>query len=369
MQPGRQRVRHKFLQTESTNRQSSGTLLSLFVLYRCSWNSYTGVVYFSKEGSNRIVQEEELIAMGRRCMELTDDLWRMPEHTLYRDLQNVDITIEIFHRNYVAFDTSLTFLASDSRAAPFFVVRNHDKFLRAGKEVVFYLHNYVASALSLVDHSRNVYEGRLNQLIQPFPGYKERIAKEFAHDPLARFVIGLRIYCQHSKSPSISVQTTNPGGRLVRKVQLPLSSLLTFSGWSSEAKAYLSTIEGGVDIQQVATIYHDRVIAFHQWVQEQHEKIYAADFQRFREKEREVLLLQLETNIEHHLLALSKGNTLMKRLDVFTHVLSSEDFVRLEQEPLTLHEQACLAITLYEQRLEIPLPEKIKEKIFQLYEE
>ncbi len=74
-------------------------------------------------------------------------------------------------------------------------------------------------------------------------------------------------------------------------------------------------------------------------------------------------------HIEHHLLAISKGNNTLKRLDVFTHVLSSGDFARLEQEPVTLHKQACLAITLYEQRLETSLPEKIKEKIFQLYEE
>ncbi len=307
--------------------------------------------------------------MGKRCMDLSDELWQMPEHKLYRDLQEVDISIEIFHRNYVAFDTLLTFLASDERADRLFVVRNHDRFLQAGKEVVLYLHNYVASALSLVDHSRNVYEGRLNKSIQPFPGYKERIDKEFDNDPLARFVLCLRQYCQHHKAPSINVLMTYSGERFVKKVQLPLSSLLTFTRWNSKAKAYLSTIEDGVDIQQVATKYHDKVMAFHQWVQERHEEIYAEDFQRFREKEREVLLLQLEINVEHHLLAISKGNNFLKRLDVFTHVLSSEDFAQLEQESLTLHEQACLAITLYEQKLGISLPEKIKEKIFHLYEE
>ncbi len=315
------------------------------------------------------MQEEELISMGQRCMSLSDELWQMPEHKLYRDLQEVDISIEIFHRNYVAFDTLLTFLASDERADHLFVVRNHDKFLQAGKEVVFYLHNYVASALSLADHARNLYEGRLNKSIQPFPGYKERKDKEFVDDPLARFVLCLRQYCQHRKAPSISVLMTYSGERLVRKAQLPLSSLLTFTGWNSKAKAYLSTIEDDVDIQQVATIYHDKVMAFHQWVQERHEKIYAEDFQRFREKEREVLLLQLEINVEHHLLAISKGNNILKRLDIFTHVLSSEDFARLEQGSLTLHEQACLAITLYEQKLGVSLPEKIKEKIFRLYEE
>ena len=317
------------------------------------------------------MQEEELISMGRRCMDLSDELWQMPEHTLYRELQGVDISIEIFHRNYVAFNTFLTFIASDERADHLFIERNRDKFRQAGKDVLFYLHTYVASALSLRDHSRNVYEGRgrLKKLIQPFPGYKERVDKEFTLDPLACFVQRLRVYCQHCNAPDIGVPMTYSGGRYVRKIQLPLSSLLTFEEWGEKANAYLSTIKDGVDIQQVATMYYDKVMAFHQWVQEQHEKIYAEDFQRFREKEREVLLLDLEINIEHHLLAISKGNNILKRLDVFTHVLSSGDFARLEQEPLILHEQACLAITLYEQRLETSLPKKIKEKIFQLYEE
>ncbi len=307
------------------------------------------------------MQEEELISMGRRCMDLSDELWQMPEHKLYRDLQGIDISIGTFRSNYVILNAFLTFLASDERANHLFITRNRDKFLEAGRHVVFCLHNYVASALSLVDHSRNVYEGRLNKLIQPFLGYKERKDKEFADDPLARFVIGLRQYCQHYKAPSIDVLTTYSGERFVRKIRLPLSSLLTLDDWHKKAKAYLRTVEDGVDIQQVATTYHDRVMAFHQWVQERHEEIYAEDFQRFREKEREVLLLQLEINVEHHLLAISKGNNTLKRLDVFTYVLSSGDFVRLEQEPLTLHEQACLAITLYEQRLETSLTEKIKE--------
>jgi len=255
--------------------------------------------------------------------------------------------------------------------ASIFSVRNRDKLRRAGKEVVFYLHNYVASALSLRDHSRNVYEGRgrLSQLIQPFPGYQERVAKEFKHDPLTCFVERLRVYCQHYSAPSIGVLMTYSGGRMVRKVQLPLESLLAFNDWGEKAKAYLSTLEGDIDLQQVVTIYHEKVMTFHRWVQERHEEVYAEDFQRFREKEREVLLLQLEINIDHHLLAISKGNTIMKRLDVFTYVLSSDDFARLEQESLTLQEQACLAITLYEQKIEIALPEKIKEKIFHLYEQ
>jgi hypothetical protein len=217
-----------------------------------------------------------------------------------------------------------------------------------------------------------VYEGRgrLKQLIQPFPEYKERVNKDFAHDPLVHFVERLRVYCQHYSAPHVSFHMaySDADGRFLRKVQLPLDRLLAFSDWE-KAKAYLTTLEGNVDIQQVATTYYEKVMAFHRWVREQHEEVYAADFQRYREKEREVLLLQLEGNIEHQLLDLTNGNTIMKKLDIFTHVLSSEDFAQLELPSLTLQEQARLAITLYEQKLEIPLPVRLKEKIFYLYEQ
>ena len=36
------------------------------------------------------MQEEELISMGRRCVELSDELEQMPENERYRELQSVD---------------------------------------------------------------------------------------------------------------------------------------------------------------------------------------------------------------------------------------------------------------------------------------
>ena len=83
-----------------------------------------------------------------------------------------------------------------------------------------------------------------------------------------------------------------------------------------------------------------------------------------------MLILRLEINIRHYLLAISKGNNNLKKIfDIFTHTLFSKDSAQKEQDSGTLHEQACLAIALNEQKLELTLPEKIKEKLFRLYEE
>lgn len=157
----------------------------------------------------------------------------MPEYKLYQDFASLDLSIYTFHKNYVALNTILTFLASDERADLFFAVRNRDKLAQVGRDVVCYIHNYVASALSLIDHTRNLYN-KLYVPAQQFPDYQERVTAEFVQDPLAQFVVCLRLYCQHYKAPNITVETTYPNGfnaRPVRRILLALTDLQTFDGW------------------------------------------------------------------------------------------------------------------------------------------
>lgn len=312
---------------------------------------------------------EESIARGKRILELSNKLWEMPEHKLYRDLKGFDLSLEIFHKNYVMLNTLLLFFTADPRSDHLYTVKNHHKFIEIGKDVVQHLHNYVASAQSLIDHSRRLYRN-LYQSTNRFPEYQPKVNTEFAQDPLAQFVICLRQYCQHYKAPSIQVRTTFPNGldgRPLRRVRISRDNLLTFDGWNKGAKEYLKTVVDAVDVQELATLYHDKVIAFHQWVQEKQSEIHKEELRRFRAKEAEVLLLQLENNIENHF-SYGKQNPLMKKDDVFLHVLMAEELDQLEQDSLSPKEQAQLAVKLFEEKVEISLPQELKEKISLLYE-
>lgn len=313
------------------------------------------------------MQEEQLLR-GQRIVELMQELWQMPEYILYQSVQGLDLSIYTFHKNYVALNTILTFLSSDERADLFFVRRNRDKLSAVGREVVCHIHNYVASALSLIDHTRNLYN-KLYAPGQQFPEYQTRVRAEFAQDPLAQFVVSLRQYCQHYKAPEITVETTYPNGfnaRPVRRILLALSDLQTFDGWRPKAREYLQTITKAVDIHEVATAYRDKVMAFYQWVQTRQDEIHASEFQRFRAKEKELLLLQLDNHIENYFAFRNNAGYPTTKHDVFLDVLSSEDFTQLEQPSLTGHEQAQLAIQLFGKKL--ALPNELKKKIFRLYE-
>lgn len=310
--------------------------------------------------------QEESILRGQKIVELIEELHRMPEQKLYQDLQGFDLSIHTFHKNYVALNTILTFLTSDARADTLFAVKNRDKLHAVYRDIVCYIHNYVASAMSLIDHSRNLYK-KLYLPKKLFPDYQERVTAEFGKDPLAQFVVCLRQYCQHYKAPNISIQTTFPSGfnaRPTRKVRLVLSDLQTFDSWNKGAKEYLKTVKEAVDVHDVVNAYRDKVMVFYQWAETRQNEIHAIDFQRFRAKEAELLLLQLDNHIESYFAF--KGNYPMSKHDIFLDVLSSEDFMQLEQTS-SPHEQAQVAISLFEKKL--ALPDELKEKILRLYEE
>lgn len=57
------------------------------------------------------------------------------------------------------------------------------------------LHNFVASSLSLIDHTRRVKRGLYTDSERE-NAYDQKLTAAFVNDPLSEFVKGLRQYCQ-----------------------------------------------------------------------------------------------------------------------------------------------------------------------------
>ena len=135
-------------------------------------------------------------------------------------------------------------------------------------------------------------------------------------------------------------------------------------GWTSLATRYLDTVDEHVDLLQVATTYRNKVMAFCQWFQSRQAEIHAAEFQRFRDKETELLLLELEDKID--LCLANKEDMPYRNDEVFLHIFSSKQFEKLEQIPPGL-DRANLAIQMLEAYFSVP--KRIKQKIRWLYQE
>lgn len=232
------------------------------------------------------------LSNGRRTIELGNEIEQLPGYKLYyQDFKGLDISLYIFTRNYTDLSNIISFITTDSRAAIFYAVENRYKLEEFGYDVICRIHNYVAAAKSLVDHTRNLY-GKLYEENNLFPEYQERIDIDFKYDPLSIFVQDLRRYCQHYKSPIIMFRTTfDCDSRPIRTISIPLDDLQAFNDWSAPAKKYLRTIQEKIDVMEVATAYRDKVIAFHNWFRSRQEEIHTGELKELDDKKDELRVL------------------------------------------------------------------------------
>jgi hypothetical protein len=109
------------------------------------------------------------------------------------------------------------------------------------------------------------------------------------------------------------------------------------------------------------------VITFYQWFQSRQEEIHKEEIQRFRDKERELLLLMLEGNIDHYYAEVKQGLPHNKD-DIFLSTFTSKELAELEGIPIESPQRALRAIALLEERF-FQVPQEMKERIIRLYQE
>jgi hypothetical protein len=158
-------------------------------------------------------------------------------------------------------------------------------------EIIRRLHNFVAAAQTLIDHSTRIV--RKLYANDEFPEYKAKVNETFAADPLSYFVRGLRQYCQHYQSPDISFCDTwerreDSMFAISNVIYIPREKLLRFE-WHSQAKKYI-TSQGTdkIDIIDPLTQYHQKVIQFYAWFQQQSQRLNADAMDKLASKEREL---------------------------------------------------------------------------------
>lgn len=115
------------------------------------------------------------------------------------------------------------------------------------------LHNYVSSAVTLIDHTRNLtkgYEGTATHA-----EYLERIALIRAAG-LGPFVAKLRVFVVHVGVPAIGtqVQIDNGVGETITSF-IDRDSALKWPDWSADARKFLENQPVHVSLRQVITDY------------------------------------------------------------------------------------------------------------------
>ena len=176
----------------------------------------------------------------------------------------------VLRRNFDELVALLDYLCAPSVAFSYSPVEQKWLWHDGMQEVARLLHNFVAAALSLVDHTRVLYR-HLYEPTGQFTDYEGRVAADFAQHPLTQFVIKLRQMTQHYRLPSIASHTeisqivNGVAGNVRIQLRLSTDDLRQFDSWNAPAKAFLDSAGQHIDLRAVVEAYHQHIVVFYDW--------------------------------------------------------------------------------------------------------
>lgn len=232
--------------------------------------------------------------------DLEEQLADAPGAEILHELRRLDeYSLHLFNRNFDALNELVGGLSSPEVDHSAFMNRvNRGKSHVVRKEILFRLHNYVASAKSLVDHSRIVYE-KMYEREGKMEEYENVKKERLIEDKLVQFVQELRQMCQHYKLPYVGSSWEIMSNDF--KFLLSKDELLQFDNWNSRAKEFIERHDESIDLKEVIDGYHRKILSFHRWAIDKYKDMYSSELEeidrineKINDKKKELIASELE---------------------------------------------------------------------------
>jgi hypothetical protein len=190
----------------------------------------------------------------------------LPGYRLAQESERLGISYRLLSRNAQELGGSLESFTDPNVALPLLDLGNQEAFTISLEEVGRYLHNYLASAKTLVDHTRNVVR-QVWPPNSPFltHAYEPRLSELFGA-PEAVFLQNLRDYAVHYRRLPLTCRTQGSPSTFDNAVVLSVAELNQWSGWKKAAKEFLdSQTDAQLAISPIVWSYQRSVERFYDW--------------------------------------------------------------------------------------------------------
>lgn len=304
--------------------------------------------------------------MSISMLEIQKELLAMDEWKVLARIRHFNMSIRLLERNADELLKIITFLTDDPNSLHLTNVKRRVDLDSAFEDVIRLLHNFVASVLSLVDHTRVFYR-ELYEKTAKFPDYNAEITKRLAEAPLVQFVLRLRQFSQHYRLPEIGFTLNyNHETGITRYLYLVKSDLQSFDGWNAPAKIYLNSAPDQIGIRETVTSYLNEIRDFYKWIAERQRQIHASDVAAVEAKQAEAhqkVAKEIPTFIKVGLEIYRQG--IGSLCDAFAFGLSPEEHFRLSPYEGDLPEWVRRAIEILRIKFG-PLPDDLLTSIQEL---
>lgn len=204
---------------------------------------------------------------------------------------------------------------------------------QAHREFKRHLHNFVASAMTVVDHTRVMMEERYGDE-SVHAEYLDHITNTVAKSPVCKFVQNMRNYIVHKGLPNSQIYNSfaNVGNgvhELKVGVQIPTSDLLDYKSWTAPAKIYIEQAGQYIDVRNLTSEYLAEVRKLNEWLGARLEEYHAQDLLELQRLEEDQRLRHLQINAHlppsiDPVEGVASGESVKDRADAIAMAINSE---------------------------------------------
>lgn len=214
-----------------------------------------------------------------------DAFTQSQEYEVYENLQAMESTFSIFKNNFYELIKWQEHLKDSPELLSIYNQDNMENIAYLIAENNRLFHNFLASAQSLIDHTRVIVE-TLYSKHNFMEEYKTKLKQDLAENSLQLFVKRLRNYTQHYRLPILALEIRF-SENLDFNIKMNVESLKNWDGWGS-ARVYLEAIEGNLSVVTLAKEYYVLIEGFYRWLKERQEEIHKPDFESLFKMQKEL---------------------------------------------------------------------------------
>lgn len=227
------------------------------------------------------------------------------------------------------------------------------KFYKLQDRITRYMHNYLASAFTLIRTTKSYYD-KFYKPYDKLSEYETKVESEINSKPIKHFTMELRNFMQHNRVPHLFTTTSyKDTGFYESFVHYKYEDLMQSDSWNSKSKLYLNEHKTEIRLKNVIEEYNSLIQHFYDWFLNETEKDLENDsvylnnldesirIERFRRYLRILLpsnqtKVQFEKSLYLYLTSkekkmLEKQHDNIKRLSILLKILNSYEIVNDKQ--------------------------------------
>ena len=218
-----------------------------------------------------------------------------PEWRISVELEELDAAFRLHYTNYGDLKRLTAEIVADNNEAidrikQLWSADNRGELEKVWEEAGRLLHNYLASAYTLMEHTRRHNERLYAD--SPFEHeYEKEKEDQLTNCPVVRFVTDLRVYNQHHRLPlvggELSVDVDKlPESRVIRsRVCLDVKDLLArHRKWSRHSREYLASAGNWLPVDELAEEYMRVISPFYSWLRSREREIHKNALRRHKRR-------------------------------------------------------------------------------------